>query len=257
MFEKRGYGKKGQVTIFIIIGVLVVAIVALFLILNKSGSKSEGSYSGDNPTSYISLCMKDNIEKSLASISLMGGSISNPLKFGYTLDGEKLNLTYLCYTEDKNLPCVIQQPSILNNMENEIEEEISADYKMCFDNFVDSLTKDGYEITDEYKNPKVDITDGNVLISSDAKITLSKGNLSQSYDNIIFEYPSEMYGIAKLAQKIISSEATGIQFNVYGYLLNHPEYNINEYKSESYVKVYDIKHKTTKERFVFAVKRGI
>ena len=112
---KRGRlfeNKKGQTTIFIIIAIVIVAAAALIYFYYPQISSVLGLTS-ENPTSFIKTCMEEEIEKSVATLSLQGGSI-NPENY-ITYGNE--NIEYLCYTNEYYLPCVIQQPMLKQHIE--------------------------------------------------------------------------------------------------------------------------------------------
>src|SRR3989339_93506 len=94
--------KRGQVTIFLIIGIVLLAVVVIFFFLNKQ-------------------------------------DILNPnLKKTYDLEDGlgKKNISILCYNQNFYTPCINQEPMLVNHVRDEIEKNISQDVKQCFDNLV-------------------------------------------------------------------------------------------------------------------------
>src|SRR3989339_390280 len=99
--------KRGQVTIFLIIGIVLLAVVVIFFFLNKQ-------------------------------------DILNPnLKKTYDLEDGlgKKNISILCYNQNFYTPCINQEPMLVNHVRDEIEKNISQDVKQCFDDLVISLNK--------------------------------------------------------------------------------------------------------------------
>jgi hypothetical protein len=115
--------KLGQVTIFVIIAIVLVALVAVyFLVFNKSASLPfEGS---DEIHSFVQDCIEGIGEESIYSIGRSGGYFFSPL------ESTSSGIPYY-YFEGKDL-----MPSI-----EEIEEEISKDFNLklslCTNNFED------------------------------------------------------------------------------------------------------------------------
>lgn len=88
--------KRGQVTIFALLGILLLFFVGFFLFVLREPQ----SYTVENPAvtsvqSYVQSCFESEIDKVIGYIALQGGYYSEPPHpFTYTLDGE----TYLLYT---------------------------------------------------------------------------------------------------------------------------------------------------------------
>ena len=99
--------KRGQLTIFIIIAVLLVGLVlAGFFLYPKL--KSSLSATPINPQSFIQTCLESDIKNTVDKLSLQGGSI-NPVAYTLYQDNK---VEYLCYTNQMYLPCTMQQPML-------------------------------------------------------------------------------------------------------------------------------------------------
>jgi hypothetical protein len=64
-------GKRGQLTIFIILAILIIAL-ALLIYFFLPKLKGTGNLESDNPYSYIQTCMKDKVEKTIETVSAQG-----------------------------------------------------------------------------------------------------------------------------------------------------------------------------------------
>jgi len=103
--------KKGQVTIFIILGVVIVAgIVLLFLF---SGGDDVKTPSDLSPQEAVKKCVRDAVVESIDKMLTNGGEIVPTLSINYS--GEEYN--YLCYQGDYYLSCYNIHPML----EEEIE----------------------------------------------------------------------------------------------------------------------------------------
>ena len=73
---KRGViNNRGQVTIFIIIAILIVALAVLaYLFFPKLKTTVESGT--QTPSQYIDTCMRDKISSTIEDISLQGGSVN-------------------------------------------------------------------------------------------------------------------------------------------------------------------------------------
>ena len=114
---KRGWinNKRGQVTIFIIIGILIVAGVVLFFVLRPEIDITKEK-AIKKPQTYIHSCIKPELEKVVNKISLQGGSLEPSPSTVYR--GEKI--AYLCYVDVPYYECIVQQPFLKTHIKKEI-----------------------------------------------------------------------------------------------------------------------------------------
>ena len=121
--------KKGQVTIFIIIAILIIgAAVTIYLLIPKA--ETEAVFDAGNPQGFIQTCLEDEIEKTVDLVSSQGGSV-NP---EHIILYEDNRVEYLCYTTEYYLPCKIQRPLLTEHIEDEIRNDISEEVEVCFNN---------------------------------------------------------------------------------------------------------------------------
>ena len=132
--------KKGQVTIFIIIAILIVAVgLIIFFVFPKIKTTQADT---TNPVAFIEACIKDDIEDAIEKVSLQGGSIEPENYYLYQDD----KIEYLCYTNEFYLPCLVQRPMLKQHIENEIENEILEETQKCFQSLKSSYEDQGYGV---------------------------------------------------------------------------------------------------------------
>ena len=89
--------KRAQVTIFVIIGLVLVGGIILFFFFKGGVPIKTSGTSQDNPEAFLSSCMNDKIKNAINEISIVGGYPNNSLYIPFTFDGEEeKNITYLC-----------------------------------------------------------------------------------------------------------------------------------------------------------------
>src|SRR3989338_5247015 len=96
--EKGGISfsnKSGQVTVFIIVAILIVALAAMIYFF-MPGTSVGTEFNEKNPNRFIQTCIEDEIERAVELVSLQGGSI-NPEHF-FLYQSNKIE--YLCYTTE-------------------------------------------------------------------------------------------------------------------------------------------------------------
>ncbi len=247
--------KRGQVTIFIIIAILVVAMVVLFFMFRgKVGERAPAVPEVVNPNSFLKSCVSGVVEETLRVLPMQGGYMKNPLSIKFKFGTEPYwDISYLCYTSTNDL-CVVQQPSIVNHMEQELKDELSKDLEdYCFKDLADSYREKGYTVDEKYNDFEVDLVEDKLMIKLDAELTLMKDGDTSREKDFEIEFPTKLYNLGKVAQTIIESETKVGTFDEIAYVLNSPEYKITYYTS-GLTKIYTVEFREFREKFRFAVK---
>ena len=103
--NERQKSKKGQVTIFIIIAIVIIGVAILFFFLIPETKVTPG-FDEQNPSAFIQTCIEDKISGAVETVSLQGGSIEPINSILY----QNSKVEYLCYTTEYYVPCIVQQP---------------------------------------------------------------------------------------------------------------------------------------------------
>jgi hypothetical protein len=250
-------GKRGQIVIFIILGIILVAIVALFLIFGKKIIPEIGLVKETSPASFLESCIEDEVKEAVEIISIQGGSANPELYKTFKFEDETdfTNIAYLCYTQNYYLSCINQEPMLITHLKDEIKTDISDEVETCFsDKLTSSLSKQGYTVDAKYKGFDIELTRGKIIIDIDGELVLTKtGETSQREDFRII-VPSRFYDLAIVVQEIISQEAEFCHFEHLGYMLFYPKFNIDKFGTSDSITIYTVEHEDSKERFRFAVR---
>ena len=195
--------KKGQVTIFIIIAVLIV-VLAVLVYLFFPQIKSTLGFESKNPGAYMQSCMEDKMEEALAILAPQGGSIApqHYLLYG----GEKLE--YLCYTNEYYKTCVVQQPMLLQHIESEIKEYVEDTADECLDNMEKTFEAKGYNVVLNDKEFQIELLPKRVVANFDVSLTLTKAGVSSDMDSISVIVNNNLYELVSIANSILEWEAS-------------------------------------------------
>ena len=162
--------KRGQVTIFVIIAILIVAgILLFFYVQNKTSSLTPSIPKDIQPiNNFVQDCLRETGENALIRIGEQGGYFLMPEEVPF-VDGR---IPYYVY-EDRNL--MPQKEKIETQINGFIKQELSY----CILNFKDF--KSQQNITHNLKNVKTEINNGNVVISIEYPLTITKGDSASSF----------------------------------------------------------------------------
>lgn len=248
--------RKGQVTIFIIIAVLVVGALAVFFLVRNQVAPQIGGQQEQNPSAFLQSCMESKIEATTSLLSSQGGYINNSLNKTFQFTGEKssVDISYLCYTLGYYIPCINQEPMLIPHLKNEIKNYISDDVKKCFDELTSSLKGQGYTVDSNYNGFDVELTEGKLKIPIDGRITLTKTGGTSNYENLNLTFQSKFYDTALVVQEIVSQEARFCYFGYIGYTIFYPQWEIKKFVTGDSTIIYTIKNKNSADQFNFAIR---
>lgn len=241
-------GKKGQVTIFIIIAVAVVGVaIALYFLIPSI--RTTGGSVDQNPEAFIEQCLHSDFQDAVKTISLQGGSLEPESYFTYN----DVNIQYLCYTNEDLKTCVVQKPLLRQDIESELESEISPLVEKCF-----SLLKQNYEgkgYTTDLKSGKTSITilPNKVSADFDYIFTITKGE-TERYDSFDIVLDNNLYQFLSITKSIVEWEATLGDADPSRYMAFYPGLKVEKNLRDDGTRIYTLTERNTGYIFQFAVR---
>lgn len=248
--------KRGQVTIFIIIGILIVALgVLIYMFYPELKSKATGE--AKSPSDFIQQCMEDKIQETVEIISLQGGSVEPDFFYQYynSEDEKKYNLEYLCYTNQYYSPCGVQQPMLISHIQDEIKTEIQEDAKTCFSNMKKSYQNKGYnaDLDFDEKNIKVELLPERIITDFNANLTLTKSE-TEKYESFKIVLNNNLFGLVSIANSIVTFETNYGESDVQAYMDYYHNLKVEQEKQLDGSVIYILTHIDKGDKFQFAVR---
>ncbi len=152
-------GKKGQVTIFVIIAILVVAGVILYFTLREgTGEERQIPPEAQPVHTFVKNCLDESVEDTIERIGTNGGMYESK----EPMTEERIN--YFIYEEQKVMPS-------LEVLESEISKGVKQRIPFCIQDF--------------YSLPEYNINEGNMKV---------KTIINENQTNVVLDYP---LGISK------------------------------------------------------------
>lgn len=244
--EKKRGNKKGQVTLFIIIAIIVVALAVFLYLLLKNPTPNP--VVTQNPSAYIQTCMQDEIEETVNTLSLQGGSI-NPSN-GYYFYGNN-TVEYLCYTNQYYEACAIQQPMLLQHIKNEILSNIKEKTVSCFNDMKKDYEQKGYTASMKTGETTIDLLPDRIVTNFGYEVTLTKGETNK-YENFQIILPRDTYRFAAIANSIIQWESIYGDAEVTTYMNYYHDLKVEKQKQLDETSIYILTNRDTDEKFQFA-----
>lgn len=244
MIKKEG--KKGQVTIFIIIAVLVIALgILIYMFWPKIITSI--SKETKNPSIFIEECMEEVIEDAVENLSLQGGSVNPKAYYFY----ENNKIEYLCYTNQYYRPCVVQQPMLLQHVQSEILNDIKEETVNCFNSMKQSYKTKGYEVEMREGNTTVEILPNKIVTTFGYEMVLKKGE-TERYENFKVTLDNNLYRLIAIANSIISFESVYGDVETTTYMNFYHDLKVQKIKQLDESTIYILTDKNDGNVFQFA-----
>jgi hypothetical protein len=203
--------KRGQITIFIIIGIFILVLSAIFLYLDKD--RTDLTFQQSLPEevvpikNYVEECVRLNAEKAVLLLGSQGGYIylppmisANPNSYIPLVEGSDLKVPYWYYEGSSRAPTL-----------DEMEEQISTYVKLNLRSCLDDFEPFGQMFNIEEKgniSVKTSITENNIILTTTYPLDVKPRGTRQStrvnlYDAIL---SVKLKRVHKLAAEILTSE---------------------------------------------------
>jgi hypothetical protein len=252
MSEKRGMNSRGQVTIFIILAIIIVAIGVLIYSFYPQ-IKTSLTTQQQNPPSFIQSCLEEKIRNTVELISEQGGSIAPE---NYALYNDS-NVEFLCYTTEYYRPCLIQQPMLKPHIESEIINEIKEDAVACFNSMRESYVKQGYSVDLTEGETLVELLPQRISTNFNYSLTLTKGENTQKYNSFVVLLDNNLYELTAIANSIIDWESTYGDAEVTTYMTYYHNLKVEKNVLSDGRKVYVLSDRNLGNKFQFAVRSQV
>tara|TARA_Y100000310_G_scaffold66661_1_gene62002 strand:+ start:4995 stop:5768 length:774 start_codon:yes stop_codon:yes gene_type:complete len=239
-------GKKGQLTVFII---LALAIAVILILLFTGRSNLTAIFTPSTPLGNIKECVQEPFQKALDIVSLQGGSL-NPEHY-YTYDGGKVE--YLCYAEEDYELCVMQKPLLKQSIERELNAYITPKVKECIEDVKSSLKSKGYSVSSKDPGVSVSLIPNAILIDIQPELRFSKDK-TESYDSIKIDLNSELYQLVMISSSITNWEARYGASESLLYMSYYPTLRVEKKKQSDGTTVYTLTDRTSLDKFRFATR---
>jgi len=251
--------KRGQVTIFVILGIIIVALVVLFFAFRKQIIPTAATPENLNEIlgdieDHIEDCIQTSAEGPLEQIGLQGGYLSVPPESYRTWNDNKVS--YLCYNQIGVERCT-NRLLTRAHMEEELSEVIEDDLARCIDvqGFSSGLFKTFDVVANKPMELSTTITSDQVLFELSYPVTLKSKSTDAVAESKTFTVPVEapLGELYDVALDILDGETSIGMFDTLTYMLvKTSRYTI--YLDKPYPdKIYKIKLREGDYIFQFAV----
>lgn len=239
--------KKAQLSVFIILGILILIVIFLLFFKNNDFLSL---ILGKNPVERIEECSLDYLKESVGLTSSRGGSI-NPENF-YLYKGNKVG--YICYTMESFQKCVMQKPLLKSSVERELEGYIGKNLDGCLNEVKLSVEKQGGIMRYDKPEIKVELVPGNILVDINLNLDIVNNGKNEIYKSIKTDLNSKLYDFVITASEIANTEAKYGDSDTTSLMIKDKTLKIEKIKQGDETKVYIITDRDKGDNFIFAIR---
>ena len=200
--------KRGQVTIFIILGIVVIFLILLITVFRDTLLETKfGTQTNDDLVStqveslrdHVEDCIEEKASYVIEKLGDQGGDLEPGLsKYWY---GD--NISYLCYTENYTA-CYNMKPFLISHMEDEITDYVQAHLGECID-FSPWVSR-GYEVQAGEYVIETRIGDENIIVIADYPIIITRGDSVLEENRFSKNFNVPLGKLARVAKMIVDAE---------------------------------------------------
>ena len=238
--------KKGQVTLFIILALVVIGLSVMIYTFYPQLKTTLG-IGARSPTEFIQLCLEDEILNNVQTLSLQGGSLNPEHYFLY--NNEKLE--YLCYTEKDYDTCSIQQPFLIQHIEEELKNSIKDVSRQCFEELKESYEGQGYDTRLNFGEMDLRLFPNKIITTFNHTLTVSNED-SERYSGFSMVLNNNIYELVNIANSILNFEATYGDSETTLYMNFYHDLKVEKKKQGDGTTVYILTNRDSGEKFQFA-----
>jgi len=249
--------KRGQVTLFIIIAIVVVALVVLaFIFVPRIMPRERIPTAVLDPEAYVADCINLALEPMVETITSQGGYFEP----GNYILYQNTKISYLCYTSTNYEPCINQEPLLKEHIEELLEDELreQATVANCINSFAGAAIKKSWDVS-VCDTPifSVNLTEGKVSVPIKCAVTMTKGEDTRRFEDFSPFLKWPLFEFVILAKEIIDDEITYTSFDYISYMLTHSWIEIEKYVTSDKSEIYTLRERATRNEFVFAIKNYV
>ncbi len=244
--------KRGQVTIFIIIALVLIAGISFYALIKGKASETKQSYrSSENPLKYISECIESSVRDKIPLILSQGGYIEPQLYANFS----GMRVAYLCYNNLNYYPCINQVPLYIQHLEKELKSGIEQDAEGCFLTLKEDYEAKKMQVSlGSTEKLDVELEDRKIIVRTEKEMIITDREETKSYKDFKSSINSPVYNLARVAIEIVSQEATFCHSEYLGYQILYPWVKITKSEARSIHEIYEITDRSTGERLNIAIK---
>ena len=242
--SKKMQNKKGQLTIFIILAIIIVSAILVYLLYVKPKyfPSEGGRLDFEN-------CVESVVNEEIDILGRQAGFM-NP-DFYYMFKDDRIG--YLCYTNLYYKPCTVQKPFLKQHFEEELKKATREEIGSCYKNSISELKEKGYDVVSGEIDFNILLNPGQIIVNIDAPTSVTRGSeMGSSYKSFRTVINSQLYDILMISSSLLQYEARYGDSDTTSLMIFYPNLIIDKLKQSDGTTIYIVQDKNSKTKFQFA-----
>lgn len=229
--------KKGQVSIWVILAlVLVGAILVFFTLENRPSLTTAQEF---NPQQFIESCVREIVEEAADKMMPQGGFLE-PKVFKMYNDTK---VAYLCKLEGYYATCTNLHPMLMSEITQQIKSYSEQRIEQCFQDMKIEGEKKNKNIEMGGMNLSVGLAPREIILNIARDVKITEGESQRIIDKFDVDVSSPIYDLARVAMIIANNERKYCYFEYVGYMALDREVDIRKFVMSDATIIYTIKDK--------------
>jgi len=247
--------KKSQVTIFIIIGLIVIVAISMVVMILRDSNLFAPSKETD-AQDYVANCIRLALEKAEKEVLESNGYHNKTDNYIlYSLNKPQEKVPYLCKSSQFYTPCVNQEPLLIEHFRAEIEKKTKDESEKCFAGLFQVLSKSGYTIKEGgNKSYRIEFEEGAIIADITRVMTIERADVSKEYTKFSTSIQSPMYRLVDTARNIVNFESTICEFDEIRWMMYYTDISIYRFVTSDGTKIYSLTDRKSEKKLDFAVR---
>jgi len=227
-----GFKKRGQITAFVIMGLVLAISVALLyyliaqqqrtIVISEVEQQFEATIQLDFVEPYVKECLRDVGKRAIIRLAERGGTLQ-PIEY---IEHNNTKINILC--NERFQPSCVNSMLTRDSIEKELEIELQTKITHCLAFSI--FEKKGYEITEGSTELDIKIGDRSISIRLDHPVEFKRQNREVKFNRFQASVDMPFGELYELAIDIINSEIEFGYFDQDEYMLLNPDLKIHKYK---------------------------
>jgi hypothetical protein len=240
--------KKGQITIFVILAIVIVAGILFFFLFRTNINGGKGA--SPDLKSEMQTCVDKAVEQIIEVILPKGGMINPGLFIKY----EGSNVEYLCYSPYYYTPCINRHGSYVQDVKEEIRKFVAEKADDCLYKIKKDYAGKGYSFDSDAIKTEIELKPGQVRTILKGNIEIIKNEESYRFSEMELTTKNDIYNMAVIAEKIANQESKVCYFNSLEFNMLYPNYKIEKLDKNADTKIYSITNKKNGKILIIAIR---
>jgi len=249
---KKIKNKKGQITLFVILGVVIVGGIILFFTVFQGNIQNVIRSQQLSTTQILEQCVNTQVEE---AVDIIIGNVGTVADASLTKTYQYEEVPYLCYTALPNTRCIPQPPVLISFLRNEILDYITPKINDCFTNLKDNLEDQAYQITlGNEQEVELELLPGRIRTRITRDFSQTKADDTRTFEIFEANLQTPLYFMNKITNEIVYQESTICNSDYIDIMRVNPSVEISRFQTGDDVKIYTIKDKDTDKGWKFAIR---